>query len=75
MHNHAPRFLLCLCSCHRNKKQKSESFFHYDTNLTSVITVELKFIFFFAMLVSLYGVISCDAVNIKNFQEILSYFF
>ena len=74
-HNHAPRFLLCLCSCHRNEKQKSESFFNYDTNLTSVITTEPKFIFFFAMLVSLYGVIRCDAVNIKNFREILSFFF
>ena len=29
-----------------NQKQNSESFFNYDANLTSVITMELKFIFF-----------------------------
>ena len=27
------------------------------------------------MLVSPYGVISCDVINIKNFREILRYFF
>ena len=27
-------------------KKNSESFFNYDTNLTSVFTVELKFLFF-----------------------------
>ena len=26
--------------------------------------------FFFAMLVSLYDVISCDVINVKNFREI-----
>ena len=31
--------------------------------------------FFFAMLVSLYDVISCDVINVKNFPEILRYFF
>ena len=31
--------------------------------------------FFFAMLVSLYNVISCDVINVKNFSEILMYFF
>ena len=60
--------------CHRNEKQNSESFFNYNANLTSVIIMELKF-FFFAMLVSLYDVISCDVVNVKNFREILSYVF
>ena len=47
--------------------------FNYDANLTSVITMEL--IFFFAMLASLYEVISCDVINVKNFREILRYFF
>ena len=60
--------------CHRNEKQNSESFFNYNANLTSVIIMELK-IFFFAMLVSLYDVISCDVINVKNFREILSYVF
>ena len=45
-HNHVPGILLWQCSCHRNEKQNSESFFNYDANLTSVITMELKFIFF-----------------------------
>ena len=45
-HNHALGILLWQCSCHRNEKQNSESFFNYDANLTSVITMELKFIFF-----------------------------
>ena len=45
-HNHAPGILLWQCSCHRNEKQNSESFFNYDANLTSVITLELKFVFF-----------------------------
>ena len=30
--------------------------------------------FFFAMLVSLYDVISCDVINVKNFRKILRYF-
>ena len=38
--------LLWQCPCHRNKKQNSEYFFNYDANLTLVITMELKFIFF-----------------------------
>ena len=46
-HNHALGILIWQCPCHRNGKQNSESFFNYDTNLTSVITMELKFIFFF----------------------------
>ena len=33
------------------------------------------YFFFFVILVSLYGVISCDVINIKNFREILRYFF
>ena len=74
-HNHAPGILLWQCSCHRNEKQNSESFFNYDANLTSVITMERKFIFFFVMLVSLYDVISCDVIHVKNFREILRYFF
>ena len=49
-------------------------FFNYDVNLTSAITMELKF-FFFVMFVSLYDVISCDVINVKNFRKILSYFF
>ena len=67
------------CSCHGNEKQNSESFFNYDANLTSVITMELKFIYlfiyFFAMLISLYDVISCYVISVKNFREILRYFF
>ena len=31
--------------------------------------------FFFAMLVSLYDVISCDVINVKNFRKILRSFF
>ena len=47
-----------------------------NANLTSVITMELKFIFFFfAMLVSLYDVIRCYVTNRKNFREILRCFF
>ena len=38
--------------------------------------MELEFIlFFFAMLLSLYDVISCDAINVKDFREILRSFF
>ena len=36
--------------------------------------MELNFIFF-AMLVSRYDVISRDVINVKNFREILGYFF
>ena len=36
--------------------------------------MELKF-FFFAMLVYLYDIISCDGIDVKNFREILRYFF
>ena len=69
-HNHAPGILLWQFPCHRNEKQNSESFFNYDANLTSVIIMELKFMFFFfAMLISLYDVISCDIINVKNFRE------
>ena len=32
-------------------------------------------VFFFAMLVSLNDVINCEVINVKNFREILSYFF
>ena len=35
----------------------------------------MELFFFIAMLVSLYGVISCDAINVKSFREILRYFF
>ena len=64
-----------MCSCHRNEKQNSYSFLNYDANLTSVITMELKVLFLYAMLVSLYDAISFDVINIKKFHEILSYFF
>ena len=38
--------------------------------------MELKFVcFLFAMLVYLYDGISCDVINVKNFREILRYFF
>ena len=37
--------------------------------------MELKGFFFFAMLVSLYDVISCDVINAENFREISRYFF
>ena len=40
-----------------------------------MITLKLKFIFFFEMLVSPHEVTSCDAINAKNFREILRYFF
>ena len=33
-HNHALGILLWQCSCHRNEKQNSESFFNHDANLT-----------------------------------------
>ena len=41
--SHAPEIFLWRCSCHRNEKQNSNSFFNYDSNLTSVITTELNF--------------------------------
>ena len=44
--NNAPGISLCLCSYHGSEKQNSESFFNYDANSTSVITMELIFIFF-----------------------------
>ena len=57
------------CSCLKNAKQNS--FFNYDANLTSVITMELKITFFlFLILVSQYDVSSCDVINVKNFREI-----
>ena len=37
--------------------------------------MEVKFIFFFDMLVSLQDVISCDIIYVKNFRETLRYFF
>ena len=40
-----------------------KSFFKYDANLTSVITMEIK-IFFFVMLISPCVVISCDLINV-----------
>ena len=40
-------------------------FFSYGANLKSVITMELIFFFFFAMLVSQYDVISCDVSTLK----------
>ena len=73
-HNHAPGILLWQCSCHRNEKQNSESFFNYDTILTSVITMELKY-FFRCDVGFSYDVISWDVINVKNFREILNYFF
>ena len=49
-------------------------------SLSSTITMELSDyygtqVFFFAMLVSLNDVINCEVINVKNFREILSYFF
>ena len=69
-HNHVPGILLWQCFCLRNAKQNSDSFFNYDANLTWVMTTELKIIFFLSMLVSLYDVISCDIINVKNFRKI-----
>ena len=37
--------------------------------------MEIKFIFFFALFVSLYHIVSCDIINVKNFREIVRYFF
>ena len=74
MHNRALGILLWPWFCHRIEKQNSESFLNYDADLTSVITMKLKF-FFFAMLFSLHDAISYDVINIKNFREILRYFF
>ena len=72
-HNHTPEMLLWRSSCHRNTKQNSKPFFNCDAYLTSVIIMGLKF--FFAMLVSLYDIITCDVINLKNFTKILRYFF
>ena len=47
------------------KEMKNKNLFNYDANLTSVVTIELKFTFLvFSILVSLYDVISCDVVNV-----------
>ena len=71
-HNHIPGTLLRQYSSYRNEKQNSKSFFNDDANLTLVITMELNFIFFFfVMLVSLYGVISCDVILPWNFEILL----
>ena len=70
-HNYAPEISLWRCSCLKNEKQNSKSLFNHDANLTSVIIVERKFIYFFSMLLSLYDVISCDVINVKNLLEIL----
>ena len=56
-------------------KKNSESFFNYDTNLTSVLLWNSSFFFFFVMLASLYGVISFDVINVENVHQILRYFF
>ena len=47
-------------------KNKILSLSSTDANLISVITMEFKFFFFFVMLVSLYDIISCDVINVKN---------
>ena len=70
-HNHTRGILLWQCSCLRNAKQNSESFFNYDPNLTSLITMELKIIFFpfqcwFLCMTSL----AVDVINVKKFREI-----
>ena len=65
-HNHAPGILQWQCFCHRNEKQNFKSFFNYDVNLTSVITMELKLIFFFAMLASRYDVIRCTSSMLRT---------
>ena len=75
--NHGLEILFWRCSCHRNEKQSSKSFFKYDANLLSVITIEWllsSLFFFFAMLLSPYDVISCDVINVENLCEILRYF-
>ena len=35
----------------------------------------VQVLFFFAMLVSPHDVISCEVINVKNFREILRFFF
>ena len=73
-HNHS--LGIWQCFCHRNEKQNSEPFFNYHANLISVIYYGSRvYFFFFAMLVSLYYVIICDVINVKDFCEILRYFF
>ena len=37
--------------------------------------MELKLYFLFAMMLSPYDVISYDVISVKNFREILKYFF
>ena len=51
---------------------------HRGSYYDSVFAIETKksqVCFFFAMLVSLYDVISWDVMNVINFRETLRYFF
>ena len=68
--NHAPDISLWQCACLRNEKQNSNFFFNYDANLMSVITMELKFIFFslrfwFLCMMSLAGTSSMLKTSVK----------
>ena len=69
-HNYAAEILLWRCSYHRNEKQNSKSFFNYDGNLTSVITMELKLFFFslrcwFLCMTSLAVTLSTLEISVK----------
>ena len=55
-------------------KQNSKITFNYNARLKSVSDY-YGTLFFLAMLVFLYDVISCDIINVENFHEILRYFF
>ena len=55
-------------------KKTSKLFFNYHAKLTSVITMG-ALVYFLAMLIFLYDVIGCDAINVENVHEILGYFF
>ena len=46
----------------------------YSTIISDYYGTQVYF-FFFAMLLCLYDIISCDAINVKNFREILRYLF
>ena len=68
-YSYAPEIFLWRCSFLKNKKQNSKSSINYDA-------MEFKFVFFsFAILVSLDDISSCDFIKVKNFHEILRYFF
>ena len=75
-HNYAPKILLWKCSCHKNEKQNCKSLFYDNPDLKSVITMELKFIFFtlrccFLRMTSL----AVTPSTLWNFCETTRYFF